>query len=95
MEPDSRAGGIARDLVWVEVNSIIVGEREGDVSSRDRGVIFNFNPVQLIRPAERGGRWQRRRAGEGTALEGSGKKVRFQSDLFYTDRDGGVQGEVN
>ena len=71
MEPDSRAGGIARDLVWVEVNSIIVGEREGDVSSRDRGVIFNFNPVQLIRPAERGGRRQRRRAGEGTALEGS------------------------
>ena len=54
------------------VNSPISGDREGDVSSRDRGVIFNFNPVQLIRPAERGGRRQRRRAGEGTALEGSG-----------------------
>ena len=40
MEPDSRAGGIALDPVWVGVNSIIVGEREGDVSSRDRGVIL-------------------------------------------------------
>ena len=39
MEPDSRAGGIALDPVWVGVNSIIVGEREGDVSSRDRGII--------------------------------------------------------
>ena len=40
MGPDSRAGGIARDPVWVEVNSIIAGEREGDVNSRDRGVIL-------------------------------------------------------
>ena len=40
MEPDSRAGGKARDPVCVEVNSIIAGEREGDVSSRDRGVIL-------------------------------------------------------
>ena len=39
MEPDSRAGGIALDPVWVGENSIIVGEREGDVSSRDRGII--------------------------------------------------------
>ena len=40
MGPDSWAGGIAWDPVWVEVNSIIAGEREGDVSSRDRGVIL-------------------------------------------------------
>ena len=37
---DSQAGGIARDPVWVEVNSIIAGERDPDVNSRDRGVIL-------------------------------------------------------
>ena len=47
-----------------------------------------------MRPADRGGRRQRRRAGEGTALEGSGKKVRFRNGLFYyRPQVGGIRGK--